>query len=130
MWVKDSAQSVELAIMMLVGPRTEGGVIPNSRSTVRIVEADGDVVELVATTANGDITVITSMTKAGDTLILKGMHIDGPGPGSVGLRELRSLASELGKQQGAKQVTIFGGTRTTGANPGKVSRPITFPVGD
>jgi hypothetical protein len=88
------------------------------------------VAELAATTAKGDITVITGMTKEGDTLILRGMHIDGPGAGSLGLRELRTLAKDLGRQQGAKRVTICGGTRTTGANPGHTPRPITFPVGD
>ena len=130
MWVKCDVQTSEIAIMMPVGSKPEGEVIPSSKPRVQIIEADGDVVELAATTAKGDISVITGMTKEGDTLILKGMHIDRPGPGSVGLRELRSLASDLGKQQGAKQVTIFGGARTSGANPGKVPRPVTFPVGD
>jgi hypothetical protein len=97
---------------------------------VRIVEKDGDVVELAATTAKGEVRVITAMTNEGDTLILKGLHIDGPGAGSLGLRELRFLATALGRQQGARRVTIYGGTRTTGANPGHTPRPITFPVGD
>jgi hypothetical protein len=97
---------------------------------VRIVETDGDVVELAATTAKGEVRVITGMTREGDTLILKGLHIDGPGAGSLGLRELRNLATDLGRQQGARRVTIYGGTRTTGANPGHTPRPITFPVGD
>ena len=74
--------------------------------------------------------MITEMTKEGDTLVLRGLHIDGPGAGSLGLRELRNLATDLGRQQGAKRVTIYGGTRTTGANPGHVPRPITFLVGD
>jgi hypothetical protein len=85
---------------------------------------------LAASTTKGDISIITGMTKEGDTLILNKMHIDGPGAGSLGLRELRSLAEDLGRQQGAKRVTIYGGTRTTGANPGHTPRPITFPVGD
>jgi hypothetical protein len=97
---------------------------------VRIVETDGDVVELAATTAKGDVRVITGMTSEGDTLILKGLHIDGPGAGSLGLRELRNLATDLGRQQGARRVTIYGGTRTTGAHPGHTPRPITVPVGD
>jgi hypothetical protein len=97
---------------------------------IRIVETDGVVVELAATTANGDIRVITEMTKQGDTLVLRGLHIDGPGAGSLGLRGLRNLAADLGRQQEAKQVTIYGGTRTTGANPGHVPRPITLQLGD
>ena len=77
---------------------------------VRIIETDGDVVELAATTAKGEVRAITGMTKEGDTLILKGLHIHGPGAGSLGLRELRDLATDLGRQQGARRVTIYGGT--------------------
>lgn len=35
-----------------------------------------------------------------------------------------AFARLLGWQQGVEGVTIFGGTRTTGAKPGKVPRPI------
>jgi hypothetical protein len=97
---------------------------------VRIIETDGDVVELAATTEKGEVRIITGMTREGDTLILKGLHIDGPGAGSLGLRELRDLATDLGRQQGARRVTIYGGTRTTGANPGHTPRPMTLPVGE
>ena len=97
---------------------------------VRIVETDGEIVELVATTENGEVRVITGMSKEGDALHLRGLHIDGPGVGSLGRVGLRNLAVELGKQQGAKQVIILGGTRTTGANPGQIPRPIRFLVGD
>jgi hypothetical protein len=97
---------------------------------IRIVETDGQIVELVATTESGEVRVITGMRKEGDALVLRGLHIDGPDAGSLGLIGLRNLATELGKQQGAKRVIIQGGTRTTGANPGHIPRPITFLVGD
>lgn len=97
---------------------------------VRIIQTDGDVVELAATMAKGEVRVITEMAREGDTLILKGMHIDGPGAGSLGLRQMRDLATDLGRQQGVRRVTIYGGMRTTGANPGHTPRPIAFPVGD
>lgn len=112
-------------LMMSVG---DPGPIRNS--LVRLVEADGNVVELSATTSSGEVTVITEMTKEGDTLILSKMHIDGPGGGSLGLGQIRSLVTTLGKQQGAKKVTIYGATRTTGANPGRTPPPMTFIVGD
>lgn len=97
---------------------------------MRIVETDGDIVELAVTTTKGDVTIITEMTKEGDGLVLSGLHIDGPGAGSLGLRMLRSLAAELGRQQGVNWVAISGGTRTTGANAGRRPRPMTFRVGD
>ncbi|HWE37668.1 MAG TPA: hypothetical protein VG406_13965 [Isosphaeraceae bacterium] len=97
---------------------------------IRILETDGDVVELIATTSKGDLTAITSMSLVADTLVLSGLHVSGPGAGSLGLRELRRLATELGRQHRAKRVTILGGRRTTGANPGHTPRSITFLVGD
>lgn len=97
---------------------------------VRVVEVDGDVAELAATTPGGDITVITGMAREGDTLVLRKLHIDGPGAGSFGLRELRGLGRNLGRLQGAKRVKIYGSARTTGANPGHTPRPITISVGD
>lgn len=97
---------------------------------VRIVATDGDVVELAATTANGEIRVITGMIKMGDTLVLSEFHIDGPGAGSLGVRGLRRLATEFATRQGARRVTIRGAARTTGANPGRTPRPMTFFVGD
>lgn len=80
--------------------------------------------------SRGEVRVITGMTKEGDTLVLNGLHIDGPGAGALGLRELRHLATALGRQEGARRVTIYGGIRTTGAYPGHTPRPITFLPGD
>jgi hypothetical protein len=87
-------------------------------------------VELATSTVNGEITVIAEMIKDGDALVLRGMHIDGPGAGSLGPRELRRLATDLGRQHGAKEVIIYGGKRTTGANPGHTPREVRFPVGE
>ena len=97
---------------------------------IRIVETDGDVVELAATTLNGEIQIITVLERVGRDIILRGMHVDGPGAGSLGLQTLRNLAREFGKQHSAERVIIHGGTRTTGANPGRVPLPIVILVGE
>jgi hypothetical protein len=83
---------------------------------------------MVAQGKNGPITVITEMTKKGDQLLLKGTHIDGGGKGSSSLSELKELARDFGRQQGVKEILVEGGRRTTGANPGKVPRPIRIKV--
>ncbi|HVA50374.1 MAG TPA: hypothetical protein VNH11_28730 [Pirellulales bacterium] len=97
--------------------------MPPSKPIVTIVERDGDVVEIVASGAS-TVTAIAEMELTGDTLTLRGMHVDGAGRGSSSLGELREMVRELGRQQGAKEVVILGGMRTTGANPGKLPRPI------
>jgi hypothetical protein len=80
---------------------------------------DGDVIDLAVNTPAGRIEVLTNMTKTGDVLTLDGLHIEGPGANSVGAATLRQLAQQLGRQQGAKQVVINGGARTTGTNVGR-----------
>jgi filamentous hemagglutinin len=97
---------------------------------IRIVETDGDVVELAATTPSGEIRVITDWKLAGRELILNRLHLDGPGAGSLGLQMLRDLAREFGRQCAVDRVIIHGGVRTTGANPGHVPRPIVILVGE
>lgn len=93
---------------------------------VQIVEQAGNTVELVGNGAKGAITVIADMAKKGKDLLLEGAHVSGAGKGSSSLRELRGMARELGRQQGAENVIIKGGRRTTGANPGK--KPIDIKV--
>lgn len=101
--------------------------MPPSKPTVRIVDRDGNVVEIVGQ-GTTPITIIAELQVVGSTLILKGVHVDGRGPGSSSVGELREMARELGRQHGAKEVTILGAKRTTGAAPGKTPRPITIRV--
>jgi hypothetical protein len=54
--------------------------------------------------------------------------MQGPGAGTIGLRELREFARQLGREQGVNRVLIEGGTRTTGANPGHTPQRIEIKV--
>jgi RHS repeat-associated protein len=101
--------------------------VANTR-TIQIVQTEGGLVEMVGTGPRGEIRVLTEMVKEGDALVLRGMHMQGPGAGTVGLRELREFARQLGKEQGVNRVIIEGATRTTGANPGHVPRKVEIKV--
>jgi RHS repeat-associated protein len=108
-----------------------GGSKANSEAakrTIQVVQREGNLVEMVGTSAKGEIRVLTEMTREGDALVLKGLHMEGPGAGSMGLRELREFARQLGKEQGVNRVIVQGAERTTGANPGRVPRSIEFKV--
>jgi RHS repeat-associated protein len=96
--------------------------------TVTVVERDGEVVRIVGTGPKGTVEVIASMTKEGDQLILRGAHIDGPGPATMGIRELGGFARQLGQQEGASEVVVEGAARTTGARVGHIPRPFVFKV--
>lgn len=92
------------------------------------MEQDGNIYQFSIPGANGDLSVVTEMTQSGNQLILNGMHIDGPGAGSSSVSQLRNIARALGQQYGVDEVVINGGTRTSGASPGKVPRSITIKV--
>jgi hypothetical protein len=112
--------------------RSGAGVMtgPAPESSIRIVETDGDVVELLGTTAHGEINIVISLQRDGTDLLLTGLHIDGPGRGAVGLSMLRELARMFGRQYHVSRVIVQGGIRTTGAHPGRVPRPIIIEIGD
>ena len=103
---------------------TRHDLLPPMR--IRIVESDGEVIELLATTSKGDVIVICEMLISGRSLELSKLHIDGPGAGSIGFRELRNIAKLFGIQQGVGRVIIQGARRTTGAYPGHLPRAITI----
>jgi hypothetical protein len=90
--------------------------------TIQIVQQEGNLVEMVGQSAKGEIRVLAEMTKQGDTLVLKGLHMQGSGPGSMGVRELYQFARQLGKEQGVTKVIVEGAERTTGVNPGSIPR--------
>jgi hypothetical protein len=96
--------------------------VPFSAPT--IVERDGDVVRIVA----GDVEVLAVMVRTADELLLDRLSIDGPGPGSLGLRELHQLARAFAATQGVSQLRIRGTSWTTGANPGKTPREVVIRV--
>jgi hypothetical protein len=101
---------------------------PGTSGRVKIVEQDGDVVEIVAQSSRGEIRVITELRRKGKDLWLTGLHMEGPGPRTAGIRELRELAREFGRDQGVSRIIIEGGVRTTGANRGHKPRRIVIPV--
>ena len=105
-----------------------GGCVPAIARTIGIVERDGDVVRIVGNGPNGAIEVIASMKREGARIILSGAHIDGPGAGKMGIRELSAFAKQFGRNENVKEIIIEGAKRTTGARPGHVPRPFTFSV--
>ncbi len=95
-----------------------------AKSTVQILEREGNIVVGVFKVANGEAREIAEMIRDGDRLILNGAHIEGAGT----LKEALNAAKAFGREQGAKEVVIQGGIRTTGANPGHAPRPISIKV--
>ena len=96
---------------------------------VQIIERDPEgALYLEAISERGRMEVVTAVRVEGATAYLDGFHVDGLGAGSVGVAALRAFARELGHQLGVQRLVIRGGLRTTGANPGRLPRPIVIPV--
>jgi hypothetical protein len=87
--------------------------------SIQIVERDGDVVHMIGQGPEGFLEVIASMTIEGDRLVLRDLHADGAGPGSLGLSAIRSFGRLLCRQIGVTVVEIHGAERATGARPGR-----------
>jgi hypothetical protein len=97
---------------------------------IRVIEHDpAGTIHLQAETAHGTIEAIADLRIEGDAAYPDQLHLDGPGAGAVGVRDLLRLARELGQHLGLKRLVVQGGVRTTGANPGHLPRPINLPVG-
>ena len=102
--------------------------IPEIARTIGIVERDGDVVRIIGTGPKGDIEVVANMRREGSTIIFSKAHIDGPGAGQMGIRELGEFARQFGRQEDAGEIIIEGAKRTTGARPGHIPRPFKFKI--
>lgn len=99
-----------------------------SRRTVVIIEQDDAILDIVCRGPRGAIEVITRLIRERDNLILSGLPLDGEGPGTQDIGELRQFARELGRMYGVRRVIKFGGIRTTGAQVGHRPRPIVIKV--
>jgi hypothetical protein len=111
--------------------RTESERSPDSthrRFRAKLVERDGDVSLFSVEGKGGEISIVAETSMEGGTLILRNAHIQGGGKGTSSLAELRSVLEAIGRAEGAKEVIVFGGERTSGARPGHRPRPIKVKV--
>ncbi|MCC6627692.1 MAG: hypothetical protein IT340_09855 [Chloroflexi bacterium] len=91
-------------------------IIINSNDNIDFEEEEEDQgVSIFRATGPGfTIHIIAQVVREGSNLILRGMHIEGPGPNALGARRLTELVQAFGKWQGVTRVTIEGGFRSTG----------------
>jgi hypothetical protein len=75
---------------------------------------------------SAEISAMAKVQFSRDRLTLSGLHLDGPGANTMGVRRLRQFAQWLMKQVDVDELRIEGATRTTGACPGRGPTPIVF----
>ena len=65
--------------------------------------------------------------KKDGVLTIKKFDIDGNMTNKLGIKGIREIITDFGKQHGVSKVVIEGAPRITGANPGKITK-LTFDV--
>jgi hypothetical protein len=89
---------------------------------------EGDIVFYSTKVGDDAIEFGGSFTKTDGILTIKNFDIDGSLTNKLGIRGLKDIINEFGKQQGVKQVIIEGAKRTTGANPGRIPSSLIFNI--
>ena len=69
-----------------------------------------------------------NFSKSNGTLTIKNFDIDGALTNKLGVRGIKDIIIDFGKQQGVKQVIIEGAKRTTGAKPGRIPSQLIFKI--
>lgn len=91
-----------------------------------ILDQDGDTIEAAVFTPTGTLTVICRIQLDGERLILYDLRVDGPGPGTLGLRRLKEALQEMMEQVDVRALEIRDFIRTTGTAPSCLPPPFVF----
>ena len=57
-----------------------------------------------------------------DTLMIKNFDVDGEMTNQLGIKGVKDIVVDYARQTGVKKIIIEGAPRTTGANPGKITK--------
>ncbi|WP_152612674.1 hypothetical protein [Leisingera sp. ANG-M7] len=95
---------------------------------ITISEVDGNTVSFSVNTEKGPVDVVADISVKNGILSLSNAHVQGDGPNTSSIGALRSAVKSLGRAFGVDQVSFSGGTRTSGANPGRTPGTVNISV--
>ncbi|HLX64899.1 MAG TPA: hypothetical protein VKX17_26750 [Planctomycetota bacterium] len=101
-----------------------------SRFTFEVIEEDQKVIDFRAARREIWVEIISEIERADNCIVLRNLHIDGAGAGTLGLKGIRDLMRDFCAAFGVKSLHVYGARRTTGANPGSIPAPIYCEVRD
>ena len=61
-------------------------------------------------------------------LAIKNFDVDGLLTNKLGIRGIKDILTEFGKEQGVTKIVVEGAKRTTGANPGRLPAKLVFDI--
>jgi hypothetical protein len=86
-------------------------------------ESEGDIKTYAGQGKKAELKLMGKFEKSDGTLTISDAHIQGGGPGTSSLSELRSFIRGIGRSEGVGQVIVRGAERTSGANAYSGHRP-------
>jgi hypothetical protein len=93
-------------------------------------EFDDEAFHILLQTEYGLFEVVADANQEGRTLHLIDLHVEGPGPNTIGTGPFARLARDFAQicleYADADELVVYGFRRSTGANPGRVPRPLVF----
>ncbi len=69
-----------------------------------------------------------NFSKSNGTLTIRNFDIDGALTNKLGIRGIKDVVTDFGRQQGVNEVIIHGAKRTTGARPGRFPSKLVFKI--
>ncbi len=69
-----------------------------------------------------------NFSKSNGTLTIRNFDVDGALTNKLGIRGVKDIITDFGKQQGVNKIIIQGAKRTTGAKPGKIPSQLIFKI--
>jgi len=92
-----------------------------------IVDEDEDSAMLSTEVGSETLEIMGDFNLDGDTLTIDQFSVEGSSSNKIGIKTIKSIMKQLGKDLGVKTIVTKGTPRTTGANPGKVTE-LTFDI--
>lgn len=98
----------------------------SAQLSVELDAVDGWEAILIVRTPVGPISILASVSITGIILSLDGVHVSGPGPGTVTIAGIHDIAQKIMEELDVQEILAQGGTRTTGRRNGKIPRRFRF----
>lgn len=127
MWSKLSAQARSFFGFVFGGAKELNAAKGVGRVFTQTAK-DGDLLFYSTKIGDNVIEFGGNFSKSNGTLTIKNFDIDGALTNKLGIRGIKDIVTDFGRQQGVNQVIIQGAKRTTGANPGKIPSQLIFKI--
>ena len=88
----------------------------------RIVAQEDDLLFIEVSIGDKILEFGGDFIRKDDTLTINNFDIDGKMTNQLGIKGVKDIVVDYGRQVGVKKIIIEGAPRTTGANPGKITK--------